>query len=215
MEVCDFGVLLGVVCTFGVLLGVVCTFGSVVSAVVLVSLLLLFCCRHLLCSGPAAHQVRLLCGVSLAGLGTAWAVCASPSLPQLTFTLCTTSQLPTSFVVSCKLEQSKNMGSKMCMTSNARHEATLCMNANECHICLYCADCSQPVSRERHMQYLMPKAHDAGNPTFPAAEHILLHVPSSFWSLPPGADYHDYHMQGHHCWSGEPSCHPVSQWSCA
>lgn len=49
------------VCASGVLLGVVATFGSVLSAVVLGALLLALWCWNLLSTGPAAHQVRLLC----------------------------------------------------------------------------------------------------------------------------------------------------------
>lgn len=55
-------------CDFGVLLKVVCTFGSLLSVGVLMSLLLVFYCWRLLCSGPAVYQVRLLCCVSFAGL---------------------------------------------------------------------------------------------------------------------------------------------------
>jgi hypothetical protein len=132
------------VCDFGVLLGVVCTFGSLPSAVVLVSLLLVFYCWDLLCSGPAAHQVRLLCCVCFAGLQHGPYAHHHYCPSSLSHCASEYSCQPLLSYHACKLERSKNLGSSLCMPSNARHEPT-CMYANECHISLQCADFSQSV----------------------------------------------------------------------
>ena len=56
-------------CASGVLLGVAATFGSVLSAVLLGALLLALWYWNHLSTGPAAHQVRLLCLIC-------WSVCS-------------------------------------------------------------------------------------------------------------------------------------------